>query len=160
VHDVERLLRGGVDFVVVGGLAGMAHGSRYPTDDTDVAYERGAQNLERLAGSLTELHATLRGASPDVPFVLDAVSLANGANFTFDTEFGPFDLLGDAAGAPRYDELRRDGVDASLFGVRVRVASLDHLIAMKEAAGRPKDLLMASEYRVISDELRRPADES
>ncbi len=32
------------------------------------------------------------------------------------------------------------------------------LIAMKEAAGRPKDLLMASEYRVISDELRRPQD--
>ena len=28
--------------------------------------------------------------------------------------------------------------------------------AMKEAAGRPEDLLVASEYRVLSDELRRP----
>jgi len=36
--------------------------------------------------------------------------------------------------------------------------ALDHLIAMKEAAGRPKDLLMASEYRLISDEQRRPRD--
>ena len=43
-------------------------------------------------------------------------------------------------------------------GVAIRVCSLDHLIAMKEAAGRPKDLLMASEYRLISDELRRPRD--
>jgi len=36
------------------------------------------------------------------------------------------------------------------------VASLDHLIAMKEAAGRPKDKLMATEYRGLSDLLRKP----
>jgi hypothetical protein len=39
------------------------------------------------------------------------------------------------------------------------VASLDHLIAMKEASGRTKDKLMATEYRTISDELRAPRDE-
>ena len=147
-----------VDFVVIGGLAGLAHGSRYPTDDTDVAYARAMENLERLAMALRELEASLRGAPPDVPLVLDARTLANGANFTFDTRFGPFDILGDAAGAPKYETLREDGVETTLFGVRVRVASLDHLIAMKEAAGRPRDLLAASEYRVISDELRRPRD--
>ena len=64
-----------------------------------------------------------------------------------------------AAGAPRYDELRAAaGKPLDVDGVAIRVCSLDHLIAMKEAAGRPKDLLMASEYRVISDELRRPRD--
>ncbi len=65
--------------------------------------------------------------------ILDAETLDAGANFTFDTEH-------------------------VIFGIPVRVAGLDHLIAMKEAAGRPKDLLMASEYRVISDELRAPRD--
>ena len=38
-------------------------------------------------------------------------------------------------------------------------ASLDHLIAMKEAAGPTKDKLMATEYRVLSDELRAPKPE-
>ena len=156
---LQTLEKQGVDFVVIGGLAGMAHGSRYPTNDTDVAYGRTNENLGRLAAALTEMNATLRGAPPDVPFVVDAVSLANGANFTFDTTFGPLDILGDAAGAPRYEELRREAVNATLFGVRVAVASLDHLIAMKEAAARPRDLLAASEYRVISDELRRPRDD-
>jgi hypothetical protein len=145
-----------VDFVVIGGLAGLARGSRYPTDDTEVAYARAMENLERLATALRELEASLRGAPPDVPIVLDANTLAHGANFTFDTKFGPLDILGDPAGAPKYEALRQDGVGTTLFGVRVRVASLDHLIAMKEAAGRPRDLIAASEYRVISDELRRP----
>ena len=91
--------------------------------------------------------------------MLDARTLANGANFTFDTRYGALDILSDPAGAPAYATLRDEsGEELLVEGVRIRVASLDHLIAMKEASGRPKDLLMASEYRVISDELRRPRE--
>jgi hypothetical protein len=43
-------------------------------------------------------------------------------------------------------------------GLEVRVASLEHLIAMKEAAGRTKDKLMATEYRGLSDLLRVPGE--
>ena len=69
------------------------------------------------------------------------------------------EFLADPAGAPTYAALRdRAGEELLVERVRIRVASLDHLIAMKEAAGRPKDLLAASEYRVISDELRRPRE--
>lgn len=155
----ETLLRHGVDFVVIGGLAGIAHGSAYNTEDVDVAYERSRENLERLAGALSELSATLRGAPPGLPFQLDAETLRAGMNFTFDTQFGSFDILGEPAGAPRYEELQASGSSESLWGVTIRVASLDHLIAMKEAAARPRDLTMAAEYRTIADLLRAPKDD-
>ena len=154
------LLAHEVDFVLIGGMAGVARGSSYPSFDVDIAYERGRENLVRLAAALRELGATLRGAPPDVPFIVDAKTLENGANFTFTTHYGSLDILTDPSGAPVYADLRRGaGAELLVEGRAIRVCSLDHLIAMKEAAGRPKDLLMASEYRVISDELRAPRRE-
>ena len=156
---LRSLIAHNVDFVVIGGLAGMARGSSYPSYDLDVAYGRDLDNVGRLAATLRELGATLRGAPAGLPFQLDAKSLSEGANFTFDTRFGPLDILGDATGAPPYERLREGAGEKVLIeGEPVSVASLDHLIAMKEAAGRPKDLLMATEYRVLSDELRAPPE--
>jgi len=157
---LEVLTRHDVDFVLIGGLAGTAHGSAYITQDVDVAYERSKANLERLASALSELGATLRGAPADLPFQLDAEALRAGLNFTFDTRFGSLDILGEPAGATRYEELLSAASSEALWGVHIHVASLDHLIAMKEAAGRTKDKLHASEYRVISDLLRAPEEES
>ena len=152
---LQALARHGVDFVVVGGLAGLAHGSAYPTYDLDVAYSRDRANLQRLADALKEIGVTLRGAPTNLPFQLDAQSLANGANFTFDTSFGSFDILGDVAGIKSYEELRLRSKEERIAGVEVRVASLDHLIAMKRAANRVKDQLMALEYVELADEIRK-----
>lgn len=149
-----RLAEHRVDFVVIGAAAGAIHGSSYPTYDVDVAYARDRANLERLAGSLRSLGATLRGAPPDLPFILDAKTLEEGGNFTFDTALGSLDVLAYPSGSPAYEQLTAAASVVSLQGFRVRVASLDHLIRMKEAAGRPKDKLMASEYRVLADEQR------
>lgn len=156
---LETLERHGVDFVVVGGVAGLAQGSSYPTYDLDVAYSRDAPNLRRLARALAEITVTLRGAPADLPFRPDAQTLANGANFTFDTAFGSFDILGDVAGIKSYDDLRRGSQLKRIAGVDVRVASLDHLICMKRAANRTKDQLMVVEYVELADEVDRRESE-
>ena len=152
---LTALDRHGVDFVVVGGMAGVVHGSAYPTFDLDIAYSRDEANLSRLAAALEELCVTLRGAPPDLPFQIDARTLSNGANFTFESEFGAFDILGDVAGIRDYETLRSASRIDVIEDVTVRVASLDHLIAMKRAANRTKDKLMVEEYIAIADEQRR-----
>lgn len=54
--------------------------------------------------------------------------------------------------------VRRRADRAEIDGVPVLVASVDDLIAMKEASGRPKDNAMAAELRAISDEMRAPGE--
>jgi predicted nucleotidyltransferase len=152
---LRLLVERGVDFVVIGGLAGLAHGSSYPTYDVDVAYARDRPNLERMVAALRELGVTLTEASPGLPFQVDVRTLENGANFTFDTPKGRLDILGDVQGTRDYEALRAAAVTAELDGVEVRIASIDHLIAMKRAAGRTKDRLMLEEYIVLADEQRR-----
>ncbi len=153
------LIEHGVDFVLVGGQAGIAHGSSYPSYDLDVIYARARDNVKRLVAALGEIGVRLRGAPKDLPFILDAKTIESGANFTFITPYGDFDILADAAGMPSYDELRAAAVDREIFGHMVKVASIDHLIAMKRAAGRTKDKLMVEEYIVLADEQRRPGDD-
>jgi hypothetical protein len=152
---IEALADAGIDFVLIGGLAGIAHGSAYPTYDLDIMYSRDRANLERLAKLLREFGATLRGAPPDLPFLLDADTLEEGGNFTFDTPYGALDILAYPEGAPKYEEVKKAAAQIDYAGRSVRVASIDHLIAMKDAAGRRKDQLMATEYRTLADERQR-----
>jgi len=149
------LIAHGVDFVLIGGQAGISHGSTYPSYDLDVLYARDRDNVARLVAALGEIGVRLRGAPKDLPFVLDERTIENDANFTFITPYGDFDVLADAAGMPSYQALKAAAVESEVFGHLVKVASIDHLIAMKRAAGRTKDKLMVEEYIVLADEQKR-----
>jgi predicted nucleotidyltransferase len=150
------LVKHGVDFVLIGGMAGIARGSNYPSFDLDVAYSRSRANIRRLVSALEEIGVRPRGAPADVPFQLDERTIENGANFTFVTPFGDLDVLADVAGIRSYDDLAAESEEKDLFGLPVRVASLDDLIAMKSAANRPKDRNMLEEYVVLADRIKRP----
>jgi hypothetical protein len=153
--DLRALLapleRHGVDFIMVGGMAGLSHGSSYPSYDLDVVYARDRGNIERLVESLREIGVRLRGAPADLPFLLDVKTIENGPNFTFITPHGDFDILGHADGMPSYEALRADSVIRDILGFNIRVASIEHLIAMKRAANRPKDRVAVEEYIGLAD---------
>jgi hypothetical protein len=128
-----------VDYVLIGGLAMRAHGSAHLTEDLDICYRRTPENLEAVAAALAPVHPYLRGAPPGLPFRLDEAKLQAGLNFTLTTDFGWIDLLGEVSGIGPYDKVLAQSVEQELYGLAVRVLSLDGLIAAKRAAGRNRD---------------------
>lgn len=146
---LRALAARGVDFVVVGGVAMIGHGSSRPTYDVDICYATDPVNLEALADVMAGLGAKLRGVHEEIPFVPDARTLRQTSILTLTTPEGEIDLLVGPAGAPSYAELREHARRISLDGVAVLIASLDDLESMKRAAGRPKDLLDLEEIAAI-----------
>lgn len=147
------LERHGVRHVVIGAIAGRLLGSPTVTRDLDICFARDDANLDALASALRELHARLRGVAEDVPFVLDARALRAGDSFTFETDAGDLDILGTPAGTRGYEELIRTAEEQDLGGLTIRVASIDALIQMKRAAGRPKDLIEVEVLAALRDEI-------
>jgi hypothetical protein len=57
---IERLCDAGIDFVIVGGFAGMLHGSSLVTRDLDVCAVLSAENIAKLRAALRDLQPTHR----------------------------------------------------------------------------------------------------
>jgi hypothetical protein len=155
--DPLRLFRelndGGVRYVVIGAFAGRLLGSPTLTRDLDICHARDRSNLRALSAVLARLNARLRGVGDEVPFRLDERSLAAGDSFTFSTDAGDLDVIGTPAGTDGYDDLRRTAQPTDLDGLTVQVAGIDDLIRMKQAAGRPKDLIEVEVLGALRDEL-------
>lgn len=153
LRAIRTLADHSVRFVLIGGFAGRLHGSPTLTNDLDLCYARDPANLRALAAALRSLRARLRGAPDGVPFVLDARTLAAGDHFTFQTDAGALDCLGTPSGISGFDQLARAAVRMDLDGLVVDVASVEDLIRMKQAAGRPKDLIEVEVLGALRDEI-------
>ena len=147
----------GVRFVVIGGFAATIHGSPLPTSDVDIVPERGDENLERLARSLSGLHARLRtDAGPGdvridrgflraMPFMLNLV-----------TDHGDVDLtFAPAGGLDGFDGWDARAVDTEIApGLVIRIGALDDIIDSKRAADRAKDRAAIPYLESLRDEIQ------
>lgn len=152
---VHALADAGVDFILIGGVAAIAHGSVRLTRDVDVVYRRSTENFQRLVLGLAPYHPYLRGAPPGLPFRWDAATLQRGLNFTLTTDLGDLDLLGEITGGGGYEDLLPHTLRIQIFGVACLCLDLERLIHVKRAAGRPRDLEAIAELEIILEERRR-----
>jgi hypothetical protein len=157
-----RVLRDeGVKFVVIGGYAGELLGAPLITNDLDVCYERSPDNLERLARALVRMNAKLRVAKveEELPFILDARTLAAGDSFTFVTDLGSLDVLGTPSGTAGYPDLALRAKDLAVAAdLRVPVVVLGDLMRMKRASGRTKDRLQLEVLSALDDAIADAED--
>jgi hypothetical protein len=152
---IELLTGAGVEFIVVGGVAGAALGAARATFDLDVVYRRTPQNLTRIVEAFKAHAPYPRGAPPNLPFKWDRRTVEFGLNFTLDTAIGYIDLLGEITGGGTYDDLLPHTARLKVFGIDCLCLDLETLIRTKRAAGRPKDYEAIAELEIIRDDLAR-----
>jgi len=131
----------GVEYVVVGGVAAIRHGSRRATRDLDIVADPSSDNLGRLAVALKALDAHIRGGDAHLLGIDpgDPEVLSGGADLAVATDLGFLDVLQELVGIG-YATLRARAQPARLGQERILVADVDDLVAMKLRAGRPIDL--------------------
>ncbi len=151
---LRRLNQHEVEYVLVGGMAGVLHGSSLVTEDVDVCAPFNPANLARIVSALGDLNPRHR-MNPNHPLVaLDVDQLAGFKNLYLITDLGQIDLLSEITGLGAYGEVSQHAFDANLRGLSCKVLDIDTLIRARRAVGRPKDLQAAAELEVIRRRLK------
>jgi len=146
-----------VEYVLIGGLAAVLHGSTAMTNDADIVPAADDENMVRLGDALAALEARLRVESdPDgVPFDPHPALLRSVAMLKMTTRCGDLDLTFTPAAVGGYEELAPASSTFELAGVRVKVAALDDIIRSKESAGRAKDHATLPILYALREEIER-----
>ena len=152
---LEALHHGGVDFILVGGLAANLDGATAKTFDIDVVHSREAGNLERLLKVLQSMEAVYR-IQPERRLRPDLSHVGGRGHLNLVTRYGPLDVLCTIGRGRSYDDLLPHSVEMDVGnGVRIRVLDLETLIAVKEEVGGGKDREVLTNLRATLEEQRK-----
>ena len=137
---LRALTDGGVEFVVIGGVAVSLHGPIRATEDLDIVPRAGADNLMALGNVIASLNGRLV-RDPLTPFgPQHRAALAQGRSVSISTDLGDVDVVQRLPGVPAFDQLLRAAEAVQLDGMQVHFASRSDLVAMKRARGSAQDL--------------------
>lgn len=150
---LRALTRNDVDFVLIGGMAVIAHGHVRTTTDVDIVFDTAVENATRLAAALEELGAVV--VSADTIPADDRITsdwLAKGGHLVFATDNGQLDTMSQTHGLS-FRELAATAITSELAdGSPVLVCSYDNLVKLKRAAGRSQDIADLEALRAVRGE--------
>jgi predicted nucleotidyltransferase len=155
IATLRALHDGGVEFILVGGLAAVLQGAPIDTFDIDVVHSRDSANVARLQAVLEALDAVFR-IQPERRLKPNASHLGSGGHQNLITRFGPLDILGTIGRELGYRELLPHSVELDIGeALRIRALDLETLIALKEELGGDKDRAALPVLRRTLEEKRK-----
>lgn len=134
-----RLCAHGVDFVVVGGYAVVAHGGTLVTQDVDICCDLAPGNLLRIQDALQDIHPVHRMTPKRLPLRLTPENCRGLKNLYLDTDIGQIDCLGEILGLGDYQAVKKRSLVVNVHGHELHLLNLDALIEAKKAMNRPRD---------------------
>lgn len=154
---IGTLLDAEVEFVVVGGIAAIAHGASYVTRDFDAVAPLTVGNCEKILRAVGPLAPRFYQAHGKPKVTRTAEELSEFKNLYLETTLGIIDLLGSLPPLGDFATVAARAVPMTLEGRTCRVLCLDDLITVKAFVGRPKDKAVEVELRAIRERLAKPA---
>ena len=141
-----------VEFVIIGGVAALAHGVQRITRDIDFLVEPSKANRGRAIAALVELSAeeyrpgsrnwVRISAKADPDWLLREPRL-------LDSAAGGVDICNAMEGVPDWPSARAGALEVEAFGRTFMVLDKDTLIKSKLAAGREQDLADVAELNEL-----------
>jgi hypothetical protein len=158
-YDLLRVLcEHEVAFVLIGGFAVSLQGFSRTTKDIDIVPDSSRENFSRLWDALVTVDAhpaevvDFKPEEIPMPFTREGL-IEGGGNWMLYTTLGRIDVMPyveDTEGELPYEELRQSAerVDLPEVGYPIWVASVEHLIGMKEHANRDQDRIDITALRM------------
>ena len=152
---LERLIKGNVAFVIVGGYAAVAHGCTLITMDVDICCEMAADNLLALQKTLSSLHPVHRLTPKRIPLNITREKCRGIKNLYLDTDCGQLDCLGKVKGVGDFKTVKAISEEIKLPSGRCLILSLDGLIKAKKAMDRPRDKETVIQLEALKEKEQR-----
>lgn len=151
---LRRLVTENVEFVLVGGMAAIAHGSLSVTEDVDVCIRFDEATMRGVFRALagTNPRERMNAARPSLGS--DPLRFVGNRNLYVTTDEGVIDFLGEITGLGPYERVAANAVTLQLADFAVHVVGLQDLITSKRTLARPKDQRVARELELVLARLK------
>jgi len=147
---LKRILKEKVNFVLIGGFAGVAHGASQVTQDLDICISINKNQIQKLRKALQDLHPVHRMNPNFKPSFLDYPKNAEKLNNIYlQTDIGILDILTEVSPIGDFKKVKKNAKKIKLFGYPCFIISLNDLIEIKKHLKRAKDKALYKELLEI-----------
>ena len=147
---LKHLLDSKIDFVIIGGFAGVIYGANQVTQDLDIALSLNKNQISQLREILKDLNPIHRMNPNFQPSFLEyPENLDDINNIYLETDWGILDILSEVPYIGDFERVNRDAQEVEIFNHKCKIISLDDLIEVKKRSGRAKDIALYHELLEI-----------